>query len=129
MAISRIQLEGEKMTNWIQLKDGVAFAYVNSPNFVDNSIAVEDSVDPDTLMAKKYVDGQWEEAELIYFVEEMLGNKVLRVNSTVFSSDVKGDTIGPEVKPMWTKNENGEYIPPASIAEATIYDEHLFTQE
>lgn len=117
------------MTNWIQLKDGVAFAYVNSPNFVDNSIPIEDSVDPNTLMAKKYVDGQWEEAELIYFVEEMLGNKVLRVNSTVFSSDVKGDIIEPEVKAMWTKNENGEYIPPASIAEATIYDEHLFAQE
>ncbi len=129
MAISRIQLKGEKMTNWIQLKDGVAFAYVNSPNFVDNSIPIEDSVDPNTLMAKKYVDGQWEEAELIYFVEEMLGNKVLRVNSTVFSSDVKGDIIEPEVKAMWTKNENGEYIPPASIAEATIYDEHLFAQE
>jgi hypothetical protein len=129
MAINRVQLKGEKMTNWVQLKDGVAFAYVNSSNFVDNSIPVEDSIDPNTLMAKKYVDGQWEDAELIYFVEEMLGNKVLRVNSTVFSSDVKGDIIGSEVKPMWTKNENGEYVPPASIAEATIYDEHLFTEE
>lgn len=128
MASNRVQLKGEKMTNWIQLKDGVAFAYVNSPNFVDNSIPVEDSVDPNTLMAKKYVDGQWEEAELIYFVEEMLDNKVLRVNSTVFSSDVKGDIIGSEVKAMWTKNENGEYVPPASIGEATIYDEHLFTE-
>jgi hypothetical protein len=128
MASNRVQLKGEKMTNWIQLKDGVAFAYVNSTNFVDNSIPVEDSVDPNTLMAKKYVDGQWEEAELIYFVEEMLDNKVLRVNSTVFSSDVKGDIIGSEVKAMWTKNENGEYVPPASIGEATIYDEHLFTE-
>lgn len=114
------------MTNWIQLKDGVAFAYVNSSNFVANSIPVEESVDPDTLMAKKYVDGQWEDAELIYFVEEILGNKVLRVNSTVFSSDVTGDIIGSEVKEMWTKNEDGEYIPPATIAEATIYDEGMF---
>jgi len=116
------------MTNWIQLKDGVAFAYVNSSNFVANSIPVEDSVDPETLMAKKYVDGQWEEASLVYFVEEMLGNKVLRINSTVFSSDVTGDIISSEVKPMWTKNESGEYEPPASISEATIYDEHLFQQ-
>jgi hypothetical protein len=116
------------MTNWIQLKDGVAFAYVNSSNFVANSIPVEDSVDPETLMAKKYVDGQWEEAPLVYFVEEMLGNKVLRINSTVFSSDVTGDIISSEVKPMWTKNESGKYEPPASISEATIYDEHLFQQ-
>lgn len=116
------------MTNWIQLKDGVAFAYVNSPNFVENSIPIEDSINPDTIMAKKYVDGLWEEAPLIYFVEEMLGNKVLRVNSTVFSSDVTGDIISSDVKPMWTKNENGEYVPPATIGEATIYDEHLFTE-
>jgi hypothetical protein len=117
------------MTNWIQLKDGVAFAYVNSSNFVANSIPIEDSVDPNTIMAKKYVDGQWEEAELIYFVEEILGNKVLRVNSTVFASDVTGDIVGPEVKAMWTKNEDGQYQPPATIAEATIYDEHLFNQD
>lgn len=128
MGSNRILLKGEKMTNWIQLKDGVAFAYVNSPNFVENSIPIEDSINPDTIMAKKYVDGLWEEAPLIYFVEEMLGNKVLRVNSTVFSSDVTGDIISSDVKPMWTKNENGEYVPPATIGEATIYDEHLFTE-
>lgn len=128
MASGRILLKGEKMTNWIQLKDGVAFAYVNSPNFVANSIAIEDDINPDTIMAKKYVDGLWEEAPLIYFVEEMLGNKVLRVNSTVFASDVTGDIVSSEVKPMWTKNENGEYLPPATIGEATIYDEHLFTE-
>jgi hypothetical protein len=116
------------MTNWIQLKDGVAFAYVNSSNFVANSIPVEESVDPETLMAKKYVDGQWEQAPLVYFVEEMLGNKVLRINSTVFTSDVTGDIISSEEKPMWTKNESGEYEPPSSISEATIYDEHLFQQ-
>jgi hypothetical protein len=116
------------MTSWIQLKDGVAFAYVDSSSFVANSIPVEDSVDPNTLMAKKYVDGQWQEAPLIYFVEEMLDNKVLRVNSTVFSSDVTGDIIGSEVKPMWTKNENGDYVPPATIADATIYDENRFTE-
>ena len=114
------------MTNWIQLKDGVAFAYVNSSNFVENSIPIDDSIDPNTLMAKKYVDGQWEDSELIYFVEESLGNKVFRVNSTVFASDVTGDIVSSEVKPMWTKNESGEYEPPATISEATIYDEHLF---
>lgn len=114
------------MSNWIQLKDGVAFAYVNSNNFVENSILLDDSINPDSVMAKKYIDGEWQDAPLIYFVEEMLGNKVLRVNSTVFSSDVTGDIVSSDVKPMWTKNENGDYIPPATIGEATIYDEHLF---
>jgi hypothetical protein len=44
----------------------------------------------------------------------------------VFASDVTGDIVSSEVKPMWTKNESGEYEPPATISEATIYDEHLF---
>lgn len=128
MASSRILLKGEKMSNWIQLKDGVTFAYVNSSGTVENSVLIEDSIDPETLMAKKNVDGEWQDAPLIYFVEEMLGNKVLRINSTVFSSDVTGDIVSSEVRPMWIKNESGEYEPPASIAEATIYDEHLFEQ-
>lgn len=117
------------MTNWIQLKDGVAFAYVDSPNFVGNSIPLEDGIDPHSVMAKKHIDGEWVDAPLIYFVEEMLGNKVLRTNSTVFSSDVTGDIIHKDVKPMWFKDENGEYQPPATIAEATIYDEHLFKDQ
>ena len=116
------------MTNWVQLKDGVAFAYVDSPNFVANSIPLDDNTDPNAVMAKKYEDGNWIDAPLIYFVEEMLGNKVLRVNSTVFASDVTGDIVNSDVKAMWTKNESGEYVPPATIAEATIYDEHLFTE-
>lgn len=116
------------MTNWIQFKDDVSVAFVNSENFVGNSIVLEDGIDPHTVLAKKYIDGQWVDAPLIYFVEEMLGNKVLRVNSTVYSSDVTGDIVDKDVKPMWTKDENGNYVPPATIADATIYDEHLFTQ-
>jgi len=46
------------MTNWIQLKDGVAFAYVDSPNFVGNSIPLEDGIDPHSVMAKKHIDSK-----------------------------------------------------------------------
>jgi hypothetical protein len=116
------------MTNWIQFKDGVAFAFVNSSNFVGNSTPLDDSIDPHTVLAKKYIDGEWVDAPLIYFVEEMFENKVLRVNSTVYASDVTGDIVHKDVKPMWTKDESGNYVPPATIAEATIYDEHLFTE-
>ncbi len=114
------------MTNWVQLKDGVAFAYVSSSDIVENSIMLDDSINPESIMAKKYENGEWVEAPLIYFVEEMFNNKVMKTNSTVFASDVTGDVISPEVKPMWTKTEDGQFIPPANIGEATIYDEHLF---
>lgn len=123
---SNRKLLGEYMPNWIQLKDEIAFAYVNSDNFVDNSILLDDSIDPNSIMGKKYVNGEYIRPPMIYFVAEMLGNKVLRVQSTIFPSDVTGDIVDENVKPMWTKNESGEYIPPANIGEATIYDEHLF---
>jgi len=114
------------MPNWVQLKDGVAFAYVNSSAHVENSIMLDDSINPESILAKKYENNEWVDAPLIHFVEEMLGNKVLRVNSTVYASDVKGEICGPEVREMWRKDESGQFIPPANIGEATIYDEHLF---
>ena len=114
------------MATWIQLKDGVAFAHVESENFVGNSIPLEDGKTFQDVIAKKYENGSWVNAPLIYFVEEMFGDKVMRVNSTVYASDVKGDIVSDDVKPMWTKNANGEFVPPATIADATIHDEALF---
>jgi hypothetical protein len=115
------------MANWIQLKDNVAFAYIQSSNFVENSILIEDDINPKDIMGKKNEDGQWVDAELIYFVEESFNNTVLRVNSTVFSSDVTGPICPNNVNPHWTINGDGTFSPPASIVDATIYDEHLFT--
>jgi hypothetical protein len=115
------------MINWIQLKDGVAFAHVSAEGFVENSIMLDESLSPADVMAKKYDDGSWVEAPLIYFVEESLNNKVLRVNSTVFASDVKGTICTSEVKPFWTINENGTFSPPETIAEATLEDESMFS--
>lgn len=114
------------MITWIQLKDGVAFASVQSKNFVGNSIPLRDDLTWQDVAAKKYEDDSWVEAPLIHFVEEMLGNKVLRVNSTVFSSDVTGPVCDSDVKPFWTMNEDGSFSPPESISEATIWDEQKF---
>lgn len=116
------------MANWIQLKDGVAFAHVSSDNLVENSILLDDSLSPEDVMAKKYEDGSWVEAPLIYFVEESWNNKVLRVNSTVFSSDVTGIVCHPDVKPSWIINEDGTFLPPATIADATLQDEAMFSE-
>lgn len=114
------------MNVWVQLKDGVAFAHVESNNFVGNSILLEDNLKWEDVCAKKYQDGEWVEAPLIYFVEQTLGNKVLKVNSTVFSSDVTGPVCTEDVREMWTINEDGSYSAPANIADATIWDEQLF---
>lgn len=116
------------MNSWIQLKDGVAFAYIESENMVDNSILLDANLDWKDVVAKKYEDGNWVEAPLIYFVEESFGNKVIRVNSTVFSSDVTGPVCTSEVNPFWIIETDGTFSPPATIGDATIYDEARFSQ-
>jgi hypothetical protein len=58
------------MTIWVQLKDNVAFACVDSVNFVGNSIPLDANASWDDVAAKKYENEQWVEAPLIYFVEE-----------------------------------------------------------
>jgi hypothetical protein len=114
------------MANWIQLKDGVAFACISAEGFVENSILLDASLTPSNVMAKKYDNGSWVDAPLVYFVEEEWNGKVLRVNSTVFSSDVTGPICTSDVKPFWTINNDGTFSPPPTITEATIYDENLF---
>jgi len=101
------------MNKWVQLKDGVAFAYVETDGFLSNSILLEDGVSWDSVKAKKYENGSWVEAPLIYFVTEIKDNVVHQTNSTVFSSDVTGDIVSSECSYGWIKNEDGSYSAPS----------------
>jgi len=100
------------MNTWVQLKDGVAFASIESNQFVENSILLEDGVDWDDVKAKKYQDGSWVEAPLIYFVTQLIDGVVHQTNSTVFSSDVTGDIVTEDCSFGWIKNEDGTYSEP-----------------
>jgi hypothetical protein len=97
------------MNTWIQLKDGVAFAYVESPGFVEGAILLDEGLSWENVKAKKYNNGSWEEPELIYFVTSLINNEVHGLNSTVFSSDVTGDIVSSETELFWIKKEDGTY--------------------
>lgn len=97
---------------YIQLKDGVAFAYVESPFFIENSIALDSDLNWDDVKAKKYENGQWVEAPLIYFVTQIKDGVVHQTNSTVFSSDVTGDICSSETVFGWIKNTDGTFSAP-----------------
>lgn len=108
------------MTTWVQLKDGVAFASVDSPNFVGNSIPLEDGITFDDIKAMKYENGEWSIAPLIYFVHSMKDGLVTGVNSTVFASDAVGIICPPEVDVFWTFTEEGGFVPPLSAPSIVI---------
>ncbi len=103
------------MSTWIQLKDGVAFASVESPHFVDNSILLEDGMTFADVHPKKYQNGTWVEAPLIYFVTQLVDGVVRQINSTVYSSDVTGDIVSSAVQIGWVKNEDSTYSAPPVI--------------
>ena len=105
------------MSTWIQLKDGVAFASVESPYFVDNSILLEDGMTFEDVHPKKYENGTWVEAPLTYFVTQLIDGVVRQINSTVYSSDVTGDIISSSVQIGWVKNQDGTYSAPIIIEE------------
>jgi hypothetical protein len=100
------------MSKWVQLKDGVAFAYVESPSIVEGAILLDDETSWDEVKAKKYENGYWVEAPLIYFVTQITEGIVRQTNSTPFSSDVTGDIVSPECSFGWVKNEDGTYSEP-----------------
>ncbi len=97
---------------WIQFKDGVTFACVESPYFVGNSILLEEGMTFEDIHPKKYVDGQWLNAPLIYFVTQLVDGVVCQINSTVYSSDVTGDIVSSDVQVGWVKNLDGSYSEP-----------------
>ena len=104
------------MNTWVQLKDGVAFAFVESLGIVENSILLSDGLTWNDVNAKKYENGSWIEAPLIYFVTQLIDDVVHQINSTVFSSDVTGDIVSENCKVGWIKNEDGTYSVPPVIA-------------
>jgi hypothetical protein len=102
------------MSIWVQLKDGVAFAYVESPSLVEGAILLDDSTSWDAVKRKKYENGSWVEAPLIYFVTQLIDGVVHQTNSTVFSSDVTGDIVPADCAFGWVKNEDGSYSEPVA---------------
>jgi len=102
------------MNTWIQLKDGVAFASVESNEFVENSILLEEGLTWDDVKAKKYENGSWVEPPYIYFVTQLIDGVVHQTNSTPFSSDVIGDIVPAECSFGWVKNQDGSYSEPSS---------------
>ena len=94
---------------WVQFKDGVTFACVESPHFVGDSVLLEEGMTFEDVHPKKYIDGQWVNAPLIYFVTQLIDGVVYQINSTVYSSDVTGDIVSPDVQVGWVKNSDGSY--------------------
>lgn len=94
------------MRTFIQLKDGIGWASVNTPEVIEGSIEVEHGTG-DFYIKKKYEDGVWSQAELIKYasIDEEDGS-ILEIARTYYPSEVKGPIMTSEVtaESKWINN-------------------------
>jgi hypothetical protein len=100
------------MNTWVQLKDGIAFASVQTTGFIENAILLEDNLSWEQVKEKKYENGEWVEPELIRFVEILEDGIILKIDSTIFSSDASQYIIDESVKVGWILQNDGSFIAP-----------------
>jgi|LakMenE01Jun11ns_1017448.scaffolds.fasta_scaffold9837899_1 hypothetical protein len=97
------------VNRYVQLKDGVVFAYVESTREVGNSILLPPGLTWENVKEKKYENGTFVDAPIIKTVTEIVDNKVAQTNTTVFASDAKGDVVSSSVQLGWHKDNSGTY--------------------
>lgn len=112
------------MRHFVQLKDDVVFAFHSSSTEVDipgdNIIQVDES--GENLLNKKYINGEFVDAPLIKYaiLDENNDNTVVSIESTYFSSDVKGPVItDSNVKILWKWN-GSEFVSSDVVSQAEI---------
>lgn len=85
------------MRTFIQLKDGIGWASVNTTGEIEGSIEVESGTG-DFYIKKKYEDGVWSEADIIKFAEVNDDGSIIEIHRTYFSSEVTGPVMSEGTK-------------------------------
>jgi len=101
------------MRTFVQLKDGVGFAVVNTEKETAG-IEVEFGTG-EQYLKKTYNNGQWEPAPLIWFAELNYDGSIIEICKTYFISEV-GDApiLTPEIKQHF-KYVDGVWIDPSPV--------------
>lgn len=113
------------MKHFVQLKDDVVFAFHSSSTEIDipgdNIIEVQE--DGEKFVNKKYVNGEFIDAPVIKYAV-MNGNTVERIDSTIFSSEVKGIIVDSnDIQPLWTWDGTSFSAPTVNFVDLIIAPE------
>jgi hypothetical protein len=85
------------MRTFIQLKDGVGWASVNTDGEVEGSIEVEVGTG-DFYIKKKYLDGVWSDADIIRFAEINEDGEIIEIKHTYYSSEANNMIMDSNTK-------------------------------
>jgi hypothetical protein len=101
------------MRTFIQLKDEIGWASINTTGEIEGAIEVESGTG-DFYIKKKYKDGVWLEADIIKFAEINEEGSIIEIHRTYFSSEVNGPIINLDTKnsSRWI---DGKWVNPSFI--------------
>ena len=86
------------MRTFVQLKDGIGFAFVNTTGETDG-IEVASGTG-EQYLTKKYENGVWSDAPVIWFAEINNDGNIIELKKTFFSSEIGNlPILTPDVKP------------------------------
>ena len=110
------------MRTFIQLKDNVGWASVNTDGEVEGSIEVEPN-NGDFYIKKKYINEVWSDADLIRFAEINEDGEILEIKNTYYSSEATTYIMDSNTKSS-SKWINGSWVHAELILppEQTVFD-------
>ena len=117
------------MRTFIQLRDGIGFAVLNTTGEPDHSVtpdhttAIEVFTDnPDQFLRKAYNAGTWFDAPIIRFAEYNENGELIEIKRTVFAHEIPNNAavMPDEANGLW-KFINGEWVAP-------VYVEHIVVE-
>jgi hypothetical protein len=118
------------MRTFIQLKDGVGWASVNTTGEIEGAIEVDNGTG-DFYLKKKYENGVWNEAELIKFAEINEDGEIIEIKRTHFSSEVNGPIMDANTKvtSKWINDAWVNYDPILPVEQPVIDSPELNIEE
>ena len=96
------------MRTFIQLKDNIGWASVNTAGEVEGSIEVDFGTG-DFYLKKRYENGTWSDAELIKYADINDNGEIIEIKRTYFSSEVTGPVMDIDTT-ITSKWVNGVWV-------------------
>ena len=115
------------MRTFIQLKDGIGWASVNTAGEIEGAIEVESGTG-DFYIKKKYQDGVWSNAELIQFAHINNDGQIIERKNTYFTSEVDGPLLDDSVD-MAARFIDNQWVNPTTIEPIVVVSSNATDNE
>lgn len=99
------------MKTYLQFKDNIVFAYTICENEIEGAMELPNNLQIEDVIYKKYNNGEWIDPEVIRYIDKVsnLGNRILSISETFFSSEVSGEIVEKDIQCLYVLH-NGKWF-------------------